>query len=277
MRRPSRRFTSRACESACGVAAVFQLRDAIEENCSGTRFACLSGAEGALRLRVSTGLNGGAGSAAMRLLFIGNSYTARNDLPGRMQRLALALNRPITVRLISAGGASLKRHWNAAGTIDTVNEGWDGCVLQEQSTLPIRSPARYFESVRLFDQAVRASGGRTVLYLPWHRQGQAAAWPSLSGAVLSIAREIGATVVPVGIAWRIALARDPQLPLYAPDGSHPTALGTTLAALTFAIALLGDLTEAATESLAVPPSLVPQLIDAANQAVERVEAQPEPA
>lgn len=213
----------------------------------------------------------------MRLLFIGNSYTARNDLPGRLQRLARVLGRTISVRLIAAGGASLKRHWNAAGTIEALNEGWDACVLQEQSTLPIRNPARYFESVRLFDQAIRASGGRTVLYLPWHRQGEAAHWPALSDAVLSIAREIGAAAVPVGIAWRIALARDPTLPLYAPDGSHPTALGTTLAALTFAIALLGDLTEAATESLAVPPALVPLLIDAANQAVERVESQPQAA
>jgi hypothetical protein len=210
-----------------------------------------------------------------RVLFIGNSYTARNDLPGRLQAIGRAVRRPITVRLIAAGGAPLKRHWNAAGTIDAINEGWDACVLQEQSTLPVRSPARYFESVRLFDQAIRAAGGRTFLYLPWHRQAEANRWPALSSAVLSIAREVDATVVPVGIAWRSALARDPELELYAADGSHPTALGTTLAAFSFARSLLGQLPDSPVEFRDVAPELQYALADAARRAAERIEGLPQ--
>lgn len=207
----------------------------------------------------------------MRVLFIGNSYTARNNLPARVQRLARAMRRTIAVRLIAAGGASLKRHWNATGTIDTLNKGWDICVLQEQSTLPVRNPAKYFESVRLFDQAIRAAGGRTFLYLPWHRQAEPNRWQPLSGAVLSIAREVDATVVPVGVAWRIALAGAPALPLYANDGSHPTPLGTTLAAFAFVQSLLGDLPTLPVDFDDVPLEMQPVLADAARQAVDRME------
>jgi hypothetical protein len=38
--------------------------------------------------------------------------------------------------------------------------------------------------------------------------------------------------VPVGIAWREALDRDGDLPLYGADGYHPAPAGTLLAALT---------------------------------------------
>jgi hypothetical protein len=39
-------------------------------------------------------------------------------------------------------------------------------------------------------------------------------------------------VVPVGIAWKNALDRDHDLPLYGADGYHPAPAGTLLAALT---------------------------------------------
>ena len=235
-----------------------------------------------MQLRLSsTGPNGVVvgddASRPLRALFIGNSYTARNDLPARVRMLARALGRPFEYRLIAAGGASLKRHWNAAGTITVLNEGWDICVLQEQSTLPIRNPARYFESVRLFDHAIRAAGARTALYLPWHRQAEAAHWPALSDAVLSIAREVDATVVPVGLAWRIALAQDPDLPLYASDGSHPTVLGTTLAALTFVRCLFGESPATRAALPGVPPDAQPLLSKAAQLAVGQLDIEAVPA
>jgi hypothetical protein len=36
---------------------------------------------------------------------------------------------------------------------------------------------------------------------------------------------------PVGEAWRAAWRRDPTVPLYGPDGFHPTPTATYLAAL----------------------------------------------
>ncbi len=47
-------------------------------------------------------------SAEVKLLFIGNSFTQRNDLPGMLRDLALA--RGVTLRhdLISVGSASLR-------------------------------------------------------------------------------------------------------------------------------------------------------------------------
>ena len=53
------------------------------------------------------------GRGPMKVLFIGNSFTARNDLPGLIARLAEVRGKALEHRLIQAGGASLRAHWNA--------------------------------------------------------------------------------------------------------------------------------------------------------------------
>src|SRR5262249_61183919 len=58
-------------------------------------------------------VNRARGGAPVRALFIGNSFTARNHLPGLIAKLAAARGKSLEHHLISAGGASLRTHWNA--------------------------------------------------------------------------------------------------------------------------------------------------------------------
>src|SRR5262245_12715236 len=105
-------------------------------------------------------------SASAKVLFIGNSFTARNDLPGLIADLAAARGRSLQHRLISAGGASLRRHWNAGEALKAIQDsGYDFVVLQEQSTLPVKNAKRMHETVRLFDDAIQNTGTKTVLYM----------------------------------------------------------------------------------------------------------------
>ena len=78
-----------------------------------------------------------------RILFIGNSFTARNGLPDLIAQLAAAHGKKIEHYLISAGGASLRRHLNAGEALKEIENGhFDHVVLQEQSTLPVKNPKR---------------------------------------------------------------------------------------------------------------------------------------
>ncbi|HVE49295.1 MAG TPA: hypothetical protein VNG69_06705 [Casimicrobiaceae bacterium] len=177
----------------------------------------------------------------MKLLFIGNSFTSRSDLPRMLAELASQCDRPLAVetRMIVAGGASLRRHWNAGAARAAIeSNSWDYVVLQEQSTLPLKNVPRYHDNVRIFDPVIRASGAKIALYLTWSRANALDKQDALTAAVESIAREIGARVVPVGRAWHDALRRDASIQLYADDGSHPTPTGTYLAACVFLITLL---------------------------------------
>ena len=101
--------------------------------------------------------------STLRALFIGNSFTARNDLPALVAGLATAAGVTMEHRLISAGGASLRMHWNKGEALKAIREGgYDYAVLQEQSTLPIKNPVRCTRTA-LFDAAIRAAGSKTAL------------------------------------------------------------------------------------------------------------------
>jgi hypothetical protein len=195
-------------------------------------------------------------AADRRVLFIGNSFTARNDLPGLIAQLAARRGHTLRTRLISAGGASLRRHWNAGEATQAIAAGgYDQVVLQEQSTLPIKNAQRMHENVRLFDAAIRAAGAQTVLYMTWARRHAPQTQAAISEAYAGIGRELGASVVPVGLVWERFLAEHDEPVLHDKDQSHPTLAGSYLAACVFLAVLWGENPEGVDHDV---PGLSPQ-------------------
>jgi hypothetical protein len=177
----------------------------------------------------------------VRILFVGNSFTARNNLPGLLKGLAGARGIELDFKLIQAGGASLRQHLNAGKPLDAIATGrFDTVVLQEQSTLPIKSPARFRDSARDFHAAISAAGARTALYETWARRNAPETQQALTDAYGGSAVELGATLVPVGSVWKRFLSRFDQPVLHDADNSHPALAGSYLAACVFLIALLSE-------------------------------------
>ena len=175
-----------------------------------------------------------AAPSSLDVLFIGNSFTARNDLPGLIAALAQAAGTRFDHRLVSAGGASLRMHWNKGEAVEAIRGGrYDYVVLQEQSTLPVKNAARMHENVRLFDAAIKAAGSKTALYLTWARRHAPETQKAITEAYQSIGCELGATVVPVGVAWQQFLVAHKKPVLHDPDDSHPSMAGSYLAACVF--------------------------------------------
>ena len=172
--------------------------------------------------------------STLNVLFIGNSFTARYDLPNLIACLAAARGKRLEHKLISAGGASLRMHWNKGGAQLAISTGdYDYVVLQEQSTLPVKNATRMHENVRLFDESIKAFGAKTVLYMTWARKHEPQNQALITAAYESIGKELGATVIPVGAAWEQCLASPDCPPLHDPDNSHPSQAGSYLAASVF--------------------------------------------
>lgn len=179
--------------------------------------------------------------APLKVLFIGNSFTARNDVPGLIAQLAAARGKQFEHRMIQAGGASLRMHWNKGEAQQAMQQArYDYVVLQEQSTLPLKNPTRMHENIRLFDQAIKDSGAKTALYLTWARQNAPESQDKITHAYTTIGEELGAKVIPVGIAWENFLRQDKQPMLHDKDLSHPSFTGSYLAACVFFAALFGE-------------------------------------
>ncbi|MGH8871480.1 MAG: DUF4886 domain-containing protein, partial [Acidimicrobiia bacterium] len=178
----------------------------------------------------------------VRVLFVGNSYTHFNDMPGMVRALAGWVDRNVEVGTRAPNGWWWRDHASSAETTDAIADGdWDFVVLQEQSMAPAdRDLARTvsFPAAQLLSRTVVGNGGDVVLFLTWgHRNGSAALGHDtfsamqidLADSYLAFADSLLADVAPVGMAWWMALAERPDIGLYQPDGSHPSVAGSYLA------------------------------------------------
>ncbi|MGD2174751.1 MAG: hypothetical protein PVJ27_05050, partial [Candidatus Brocadiaceae bacterium] len=174
--------------------------------------------------------------ADLRVLFCGNSYTFFHGMPQIVQQFAAS--RPgchrLDFEMIAPGGCTLERHWEETGAAEAISRGaWDCVVLQEQSTRPIEDPGLMFRYARLLHREAQRVQARAVLFLTWARRDAPEAQRELTAAYRTIARELGATVAPVGIAWQTVLRKRRDLPLHEDDGSHPNHAGAYLTACVF--------------------------------------------
>lgn len=186
------------------------------------------------------GADGGA-ERPLRILFVGNSLTATNDLPAAVRALAAeAGRRPVVTRTVAPGGVSLEEHWRSTGARQALEEGpWDAVVLQQgPSSLP-ESRTHLRTWTRRWADEVRAYGARPALLGTWPEVQRRAALPASIASHATAAEAAGATLLPAGAAWRAAWRREPGLELYGPDGFHPSELGTALAALVVYAGLIG--------------------------------------
>ena len=178
----------------------------------------------------------GTQQQTIRVLFIGNSYTYVNDLPWLTQQLVESAKetRTLETEMVVVGGATLKSHWKRGKALRLLKaKRWDYVVLQEQSTLPITNPKEMYKYASLFDSEIKRVNSQTVFYLTWAKQNQPETQQILTDSYMNIARELKAKVAAVGIAWQKVQEANPKLNLYNSDESHPSPIGSYVAACVF--------------------------------------------
>lgn len=169
---------------------------------------------------------------AQRVLFIGNSLTTVNDVPGLVEALSVAAGNRMDCRTVAFDGYSLEDHWNRGDARRTIAQGgWSTIVLQQgPSSLP-ESRVLLVEYTRRFSAEARQIGARTALYMVWPSADRLSDFEGVKASYAAAAREVGGIFLPVGEAWRAGWRWNARLELYGPDRFHPTPLGSYLAAL----------------------------------------------
>ncbi|HEY2433170.1 MAG TPA: hypothetical protein VGI12_10905 [Vicinamibacterales bacterium] len=177
---------------------------------------------------------------AIRVLFIGNSLTAANDLPSTVAALGRAAGVRIECSAVAKPDFSLEDHWRDGEARRTIaRRGWTFVVLQQGPSALPESRVLLDEYVRRFDAEIRAAGAKTAVYMVWPSRARATDFPAVEASYAGAAAAVGAILFPVGEAWQEAWRRDPSLALYGPDGFHPSASGSALAALVIVETLIG--------------------------------------
>jgi len=208
----------------------------------------------------------------VRILFLGNSYTANNGLPAIVGELLLS-SKVLAPHIGSylVGSYMLQQHAMDPNALALLKQGaddgkpWDVVVVQEKSVISslagIDSEAQLYMSGGLSKLVALAREVNPQMLIVdfqvWARH--ESLWKQNKKDALStganpeeaharirlanakavqsaVAQNPGANVIvsPVGDFWRLVQDIYPALPLHAEDGTHPDMLGSILSALVIA-------------------------------------------
>ncbi len=188
------------------------------------------------------------------ILFLGNSYTAANDLPMMTSKVTQSMGDTLIYDSNAPGGYTLQGHSSNAASIAKIQQGnWNYVVLQEQSQLPAFPDGQVATDVYPYAQAldsmIKASNpcAQTVFYMTWgYKNGDpnnCAGWPPICTyegmdsmirlRYMTMAADNQSLISPVGAVRRFIRANFPNIELYTPDNSHPSVAGTYAAACCF--------------------------------------------
>ena len=107
--------------------------------------------------------------ATYRVLFIGNSLTYSNDLPGTVAGLARSAN--VTIHVASVARPNLALIDHVEGSSDALEAirqgGWNYVVLQQGPSSLALSRDTLLLATRLLATEIRAVGARTALLMVW--------------------------------------------------------------------------------------------------------------
>jgi hypothetical protein len=170
-------------------------------------------------------------SDGLRMLFIGNSITYWHQIPSIVAALADSAGIGAdTVESSARGGWSLATHWEfgeARGLI--ASGGWDVVVLQGYTGIG-ESRDSLLKYAELFAHEASLVGARTALFMRNPGNTYREYTDAIAASYADVARQTGAVLLPVALAWREVLRRDPTFDLYD-DDVHPNKAGSYLAGL----------------------------------------------
>ncbi len=174
-------------------------------------------------------------AAETRILFVGNSLTYTNDLPGMVERLGRLDGRRIETHMLALPNYSLGDHLDAGNVQKLARERWDLVVLQQgPSSLEESRRDLIRDSKRI---AALFKDTRVAMLMVWPARQYAASWDRVIESYTLAAQAVNGVVIPAGVAVRSAA----KLRVLGEDGFHPSMAGTYLAALVTYRAIVGPL------------------------------------
>lgn len=184
-----------------------------------------------------------------RILFIGNSFTYFNDMPGIFSTLCEGAGIPVQVESVVKGGWYLSRYADPENEmhpaiLEAAQKEWDYVILQDQSFNPAGNKEDFLAAAKKL-AALFPCRKKLVFYQTWaYEEGSVKLestgmtyeqmHESLRDAYLEAAKENNALCAPAGDAFR--LAHDQyyyKFDLYRGDAFHPSILGSYMIACTF--------------------------------------------
>jgi len=170
--------------------------------------------------------------ADIRVLFLGNSLTYVNDLPGMVRAIGAADGVKIHTKMLAHPDWGLQDHWEQGDAIKEIGSGkWDVVVMQQGPSSLEESRVDLVGWAKKLGSYAVAHHTCPAMYMVWPDAAHNASFDAVYAHYKEAADSAGGQFIPAGEAWLRAWDGSPSLAFYGSDGFHPTPLGTYLAAL----------------------------------------------
>ena len=194
-----------------------------------------------------------------KVLFLGNSYTYVNNLPELISTMVMSSGEDMDYEMSAPGGCTFQLHCSVS--LSYIQQGgWDYVVLQEQSQLPSFPEDQFMQDCYPYAVSlcsmIRESNpnAQIVFYMTWGRkngdQQNCLYYPPLCTyqgmdsllnlRYMRMAEDNHAWVSPVGAVWHYIRDHYPDVELYQSDESHPSYIGSYVAACCFYTVFTGQ-------------------------------------
>ena len=180
-------------------------------------------------------------STTYKIIFIGNSKTAVQNIPKKVQKMAE--NGGYKVNITSATEASRSLIWLAKNKKSTIKKSYDIAVLQDKTDNVESNLTKYKEGAKNVSSLLKEGNKNVKIYLrqTWgykENRNNAKKHKAVQQNATKVSKEIGATIIPDGLAWDTFYNKYPNLELYS-DERHQNPTGAYLTAACIYKSILG--------------------------------------
>lgn len=176
-------------------------------------------------------------SGALKILFVGNSFTYVNSLPSIFANLVeLGQQRTTQVWQICGPGLTFKQQIDKRTAVETASKSgpWDYVILQGATWEIYGKPEDAIPAGIALANAIRNTRSRVVIFENWADPGpyEAKVHDKIRETTVAIATRSGIAMIPIGDAWyeisQQKAGTKYNINLYNPDEHHPSKQGAFL-------------------------------------------------
>ena len=195
----------------------------------------------------------------LRVLFIGNSYTAVHCVPEIVRIMAESKGHNLEYEQHTPGGRTFQKQWEEGEAVPKIQAGgFDVVVFQNQSFEPVGDPANMIKFGKMLAVEADKIGAEKLFYLTpayrapvgWMKEDDEKGrrglelFPEMLDRIVDfytrLAKKTDGGIAPVGVAWKLAYDSIPGIALHRSDHSHASEVGAYLTALVFYSCLFDD-------------------------------------
>lgn len=169
---------------------------------------------------------------AQKILFVGNSLTYSNDLPGMIEDLGKAFEMKIETQCLCFPNYGLEDHWNDGAVQRLLGEGdFDFVVFQQGPSSQAYGRSSLLEFGGHISKLARQNDTEPAYFMVWPAVRYYQTFEGVIKNHTDAANTNRAKLIPVGIVWRKYREERQEPSLYASDNFHPSRSGSLLASL----------------------------------------------